>query len=280
MARRCVCAALIDRLRTDPRLRVLPLAARALWLELVVGLAEFGAQGRIRFTQPVSVSVSRCVSASETETETQLHALVGAGLLVLDDDGLGVCSPDLAAALTRVEINRINGLKGGRPRKPRPAAPAQREILLPIPGGAKTEKTETETQPSRARADEESLSLSLSERHQISSDAPEWVSVGFELARILDLPETAHWSLRPVARWMAAGADRRLLVEIATELKARAPGPIGSIRYMQRAVDEALSGRPDPLAESRAREALRARQKWLEGGCVGPSPLLSLRGAA
>lgn len=274
MARRCVCSKLLDQLRTDPRLRALPLAARAVWLEIVAGLVAFAPAGRIRFPHPVTEAVARWVGGSETEIETHLETLAQLGLVSLDDDRRGLAVPELAAAAARSEINRINGLKGGRPRKHRPPDPSQREMLLASRGGrAETEKTETEPRPSHACVDDDS------DRIERSSSHPEWVSIGLELAEILDLPDQARWNTRCVAQWLADGADRAMLVDIANEVRARTDARIGSLRFIVREVERALAERKAAAPTPGFQDLMAARQRWVEGGMVGPSPLLAGRAA-
>lgn len=274
MARRCVCSKLLDQLRTDPRLRALPLAARAVWLEIVAGLVAFAPTGRIRLPNSVPESVARWVGGSVTEIETHLQTLAGLGLVAIDDDGQGLSVPEIVAAAKRSEINRINGLKGGAPRKHRPPDPRQGEMKHVIPGGrAEAEKTEPEPNVSRARVDDER------DQKKRSSSPPPWIPVAVKVADALGLSETARWNLRPVAQWLADGADEAMLLDIAREVRGRTEAEIGSVNYMGRAVTQALAERKAAAPTPGFQDLMAARQRWVEGGMVGPSPLLAARAA-
>ena len=54
-------------------------------------------------------------SLRETDLEANIPQLVENGLLTVEPDG-AICFPAFAARMARSEINRINGLKGGRPK--------------------------------------------------------------------------------------------------------------------------------------------------------------------
>lgn len=269
MARRCVCAKLLDQLRTDPRLRALPLAVRGAWIEIIAGLVAWAPSGSIRFQNSVTESVARWVGESVTETATHLETLSASGLIVLAEDGMGLSVPEMAEAHRRSEINRINGMKGGRPKPVKPPDPRQAEMKHVIPGGrAAPDETETGTRLAGAGM----MMMDKKEDHHQGS--PEWVSIGMELAGILGLPEQGKWTVRVVQQWLADGADRDLLVDVAREVKERARDPISSLNFMARAVSAALSARvvDHPLPWADAYEAARAT--WKNGGMQGPPPRL------
>jgi hypothetical protein len=52
----------------------------------------------------------------EPSFETQINNLVSVGLLAKDTDG-AICCPILMNSKTRADASRINGLRGGRPKK-------------------------------------------------------------------------------------------------------------------------------------------------------------------
>lgn len=285
MARRCLCDLLLDALTSNPSLRTLPMAARLLWLEL--GRAALALQDRrIPFG---SVSrVSLWVSAPEPEVETQLETLLREGLLVRDGEGLRVPLLDQAVDSPRAKASRINGSKGGRPLKNRGAPGAQREMILPIQGGAAAAgKTQGNlgSAPSCAREGEvkkkDSSSPSFSSsalREAREAASPEAKAVAAELARLFGIgfpqPEIAQ-------EWMDAGWSGELIRRVATAFAQQEGRPaVTSIRYLERQIaQQAAAEAPRPQASAEDLEYLRELQDWRAGGCLGPRPVRQARAA-
>ncbi|WP_025320601.1 hypothetical protein [Granulibacter bethesdensis] len=174
-------------LLNDIRLTPLCAVAQILWFRLVHLIHELGTEGMLDLSGDVgapfgsyeqlrAVLVSRSVSGlvsfdgtqsvsqRETQTETEFDALielcVRRGLLQRPaPDRLGLPA-DLGLS-RRAIAARINGAKGGRPRK-------QASLLLPISGGQS--ETRIETQP-HTRIDRSDLSLSeISDRSDQTRD--------------------------------------------------------------------------------------------------------------
>ncbi|AHJ69358.1 hypothetical protein [Granulibacter bethesdensis] len=177
-------------LLNDIRLAPLCAVAQILWFRLVHLIHELGTEGMLDLsgetgapfgsfaelrTLLVSRSVSglvsfdgtQSVSQRETQTETEFDALielcVRRGLLQRPaPDRLGLPA-DLGLS-RRAIAARINGQKGGRPRK-------QSTMLLPISGGQSAVKTETQPY-ARTHADRSDLSLSeISDRSDQTREA-------------------------------------------------------------------------------------------------------------
>lgn len=115
-----------------------------LWLLLAEAMVMPGFDGVLPFTDPRRVSL--LVSESQTEVETHLETLIAEQLILREGETL-VC-PMLREASARTAANRRNGAGGGRPRKGETAEEMhrrrQRELILPIEGGAPEKPTETE----------------------------------------------------------------------------------------------------------------------------------------
>lgn len=271
MARRCGCSRILDML-ADPRLLTLPLAAQAVWIRLVTVMERHGISV-LRFgseiQNPREVAMMACIP--ETELEPNLALLIGRGLMERDGDGAVMC-PLLAQAQKRANINRINGLKGGRPRKN--AAPdGQRNMLLPIAGGEAAETEITKLEPimenPRGRATAACTESEKVRSSRAVSDA-EFARAG-ELAMEAAGFDPARWmgDYGIVRQWLADGADAELIVEV---IKRRTHPNVVTLRYFSAAVAEELARRravPAPNLRYRS-----AYDTWQMMGAVGDPPRL------
>lgn len=267
MARRCACAKILDQLRMDPRLRALPLATRAVWVEVLAALAAFAPTGAISFLHPVPVSVARWLGIAESEAETELGNLVAAGLLVVDEGGKRLASPELQQAADRSAINRANGLKGGRPKKY--AIAGQREIMLPIDGG-KSKVTEPETEPGSPS------DMLDREREKIDHGEVDWVSLGHEVGAPIGLdPARGFVDCRPVQAWLAEGLTPERIRSVAAEVAGRAKRPISHLSYFTPAMRQAAAEARPQSAPPVHVAAYSARwQAWIAGGRIGSPPVM------
>jgi len=269
MARNCACSKILDLLHL-PQVRALPLATRAVLVEVLHHMAESATPGAIRFLSPVMGSVAAWLSISETEAETHLQSLVRLGFVALDDDMLGLHSPSMKAAADRANINRINGLKGGRPRKH--AVPGQREMLHAIQGG-KTEITETEKPP---------LSAPSSLKEEVLKEeeaAHAWVSLGQEVAASIGLdPAKGFVDCRPVQAWLAMGLEAGQIRAVVAEVAARGKRITGLAYFTPAMRDLANEVRASAPKAAPAHVAAfnAAFERWMDGGRVGPAPVLGV----
>lgn len=243
MAKRCASAAILDTMR-EPRVFTMQPGAQLLWLRLVTAMQNQNISV-LRFGSDVMKpnEISMFIQLPETEIETHTETLIGRGLLNRDQDGALIC-PMLAAAVTRSEINKINGSKGGRPRKDG-SPPGQRTMLLPIDGGGeKTKLTKTETELetempetstyllSKSVKEVEVSSVSDTEYHETGRAALD--AAGFDPARSM-----ATYGI--VRQWLADGADRDMILDvIARKMK---PG-ITTLNYFTKAIGDAIAAKP------------------------------------
>jgi hypothetical protein len=267
MARNCACSKILDLLHL-PQVRALPLATRAVLVEVMHYLAQSTTPGAIRFLSPVMGSVSAWLSISETEAETHLESLVRLGFVALDEDGLGLHSPSMKAAADRANVNRINGLKGGRPRKY--AVPGQREMLHAIPGG-KTEITETEKPPVSAP----SSSLEIASKEEAVAREG-WVDLGQEIAAGIGLdPAKGFVNCRPAQEWLAMGLSPAQIRAVAAEVAGRGKTITGLAYFTPAMREAAAASKPEPVevVAPHVTAYLAAMQAW-QRDRVGPPPVM------
>lgn len=255
MGRRCHCDTLFRRLEEDVRLRTLPMAAQMLWLRLMrLAAGTAGFDGVLRFGSEFGflVAVSLAVSCAETEIEPALAALERRGLVErIGDDALRL--PDAEPAAARSEAARINGLRGGRPRRGEtPEAARERRqgsLMLPMAGGA-AETQETKTEPGGESLRAAAKPIAIEAKQAAVRETPEWVSLGHEIAELIGLdPARGHHSALPVKGWMEAGASAELIRDVVRARVASASAPIRSIGYFRNAVMEAMERAvpPEPV---------------------------------
>ena len=243
MAKRCASAAILETLR-DPRVVTMQPGAQTLWIRVVssmqaggISVLRFGSENMNR------TGIALFIQIAETEIETHMETLLERGLLVRGADGAIGC-PMLMQAVTRSEINKINGSKGGRPRKD--AAPVvQGAMLLPINGGRaeETKITETITKPETKPETptyllaESSIEVKVSK--SVDVDLNEIGQAAFEAAGLDPAKSMATWGI--VRQWVADGADRELILDVI----ARKTNPrVTTLNYFSAAIREAIAARP------------------------------------
>lgn len=258
MARRCLCSRLMDAIRSDPRLATLPLSIRMLFLLLGEAAARAPVPGVVPFAEPRRVSL--LVSCTETEAETGLETLETEGLIRREGGGIAV--PLVQEAADRASVARRNGSNGGRPRKgeTREAYLARRQAAmpLPLPGGAAEKPTETEPAkpPASAVLVVEKNNTSLSTPTPGDARAPEWVSLGIEVAELAGLDGArGGFDFRPVQAWLAEGVAPETIraavrgVAAWSGYDARA---VSSLGYFAKAVRREHAKGAPPAPRSRA----------------------------
>lgn len=280
MARRCICSRLLASLAEDPRLRTLPLASRMLWLLLAEAMARPGFDGVLPFSDPRRVSL--LVSEAQTEVETHLETLIAERLILREGDTL-VC-PLLREASARTAANRRNGAGGGRPRKGETAEEMhqrrQREMILPIPGGASEKPTETErwNTPSAGAAARGPTTTENQFTDSVSRDG--WQQLAKDVIAEFGLTHPRpDWTQARL--WLEAGATPeqvfavvRGIVERGTKARSEL-----SLAYFTKAILRVAKGEaPMPQPASAPPEAPgdfeRQMDAWQRNGCRGPMPVL------
>lgn len=298
MARRCFCEQLFRMLEQDVRLRTAPAMAQMIWLKLMRLAAAAAEPGVLRFGAEVGfqfgflTSVSLAVTHTETEVETALGILGARGLVEILPDGAGLRLPEAQTAAERGNTNRINGSRGGRPRKgeSREAYLARRQgsLMMPITGG-KDENRKTEPETPSTSTESESLNSSVRSSPSAARALPAAVSLGEELAEILGMdPARGGYDFRWVQDWLDAGIPTDVIrgtVERKAEVARNTGRSIWSFKYLDRAVREAGAAVPPVPQRSSAAQAAhddeptpfqRAMDAWREAGMPdGMMPRLS-----
>jgi hypothetical protein len=230
--------------------------------------------------------VSIAVSVWETDVETHLVTLRNRGLVETDETAGILRLPEAAAEEARTTAARINGLRGGRPRKGETAEEALRRrqgaFLMPLP-----KPKEPNVESSRARLSdsdsEEQSDLSVSPPREETEPA-DVAALGQELAGMAGLDAVrSAFVFQDVRAWLALGATPELLRRVVGEVagKARAQGKvIGSMRYFAAAVRDAVEAAKAPRV-ALATEAYddidmgryhNAVIAWTQDGCTGERP--------
>lgn len=191
---------------------------------------------------------------TETEVETGLATLERLGWLERDEETQSLWMPGARAGAARAEAARINGSKGGKPRKgeTREEARERREdlrrrqghLIMGIPGGA-AETHGTQHEPSEESSCAVPTTTSLQELSR-SSTAREHdddvASLAVELAQLARL-DARRFDLQPVQAWLEAGASAALLRQVVQRVASRgsyAPERVNGWGYFTQALREAL----------------------------------------
>lgn len=290
MSRSCACQRLLDTLKTDMRLRALPLSVRCLWLLLVDALASQPEPGVFMMgSRPGSdAEIALAVSASETEVKPALETLVAVGLLERRADG-AIVVPDLPQA-RRAAQNRQNGGLGGRPRAGETADQArqrrqQGSFMLPIQGGGgetQGNRKQTETRLAGARglpatAEEEEAA----KPREVSAEEAQGLAA--ELAAVARFGPGVLWHGGPVANWLrmpgvTADVLRAGFAEVAGRASYRPPG--AGFGYFERMVPEWAARARDAApalagpGDERHRRFHAAAERWMADP-RGPQPVLA-----
>jgi hypothetical protein len=271
-----------DALRRDPRLRIIPLGARALFILFADALELFPERAFCIGDRPASVAeMALLVSAPETEVQTHLETLLQVELLKrrANDGALMLAEiPSFDHAITA----RQNGSQGGRPRCGETAEQArsrrsQGNLKLPIVGGRckaqeTQEKPSFETQPPAREATTTNLQTELSASMlEVSEFGVEMM----HLARLKLRPNNKTFD--PIKEWLAEGFSEPLVRETIANVARRqsyTADNVSTFRYFDKAIRDAHARRPQPSDPQTKQQADRW-EAWIDRGCQGPSPRLA-----
>lgn len=281
MSRKCVCEQLLGSEFVQVRMKLVPAAARWVWLMLAKAMAVSDEPGVLKFGSGVGLFalVSAIASVSETEAETELDNLIRVGLLVRTaDDMIAMPAPQRAAS-KRADAARINGLRGGRPKKA-DAERAQSSLPLPLPGGAEEKPNENQTRPaSVSPTTTASTSSSVSSSSETETD---WVPIARDACEAAGFNDASGLHTYGVVKdWVAAGATRALILEVIT---AKTGSHVRTLRYFDKAIREAVqvakARPPEPAAQPEWERVARsdwneAVDRWQSYGRKGAVPNLA-----
>jgi hypothetical protein len=301
MGRRCACDWLIDAMRTDPRLKVVPAAARWLWLSLADQLVKLPEPGVFLLGSRVGSArdIALMVSMPETDVETQLGTLLETGLIIQRADGV-LCLPAVPEPSRRGLAARENGGFGGRPRRGETPEQArerrmrQRELPLMSVHGTdrdKTHETEPETVPDNPPRVRAAAASSFADEESKQAAAG-FAELGAELAELAGFdPARGTYNFGPVKEWLLAGATPELLRDVVCRVASRGsyrtPSTLG---YFTQAVRDEMkirgASKPSASTLDPQREAIfavynRQYERYVADGCLGAPPVAPvLAGAA
>lgn len=279
MARSCAGDKWLKRTVSDAAFRTLPPMVRHLWLDLVAYATASDTPGQFRFPGSVSASVSMLLSLSETDVQTALETLADLGWAECDADGRTLWLAGARDNAARAEAARINGNRGGRPRKGETAEAArarrQPSFLLPIAGTAGASETqETESEPKRESSRAACLASSKEEVAAAPRDVG-WVSLASELADLAGFDgASGGWNATPVRGWMERGATPGLLRQVIGAVAARhgyRDRRVRSFQYFEQAVVEAMAAGVASSPEPTSPYAM-AMLRWQANGMQGEAP--------
>lgn len=277
MSRHCPCRAIL----ANPRLRLLPLAARALLIQLVDVASSWPEAGGLRLGGRAlsNREIALLVSAEETEVSNLLENLRETGFV-------NRAETDGALVLPVSEVSARTGAdRGGRPRRGETAEMrrqrlAQGNLILPIAGGA----APAAEKPRETEVSETPASLASSLKKE---EASELMALGTELETVAGLDPAKHrYDFRPVAAWLAAGIAASVIRDTISAIAGR-PGyrdrGVRSFAYFDQAIRDAARATPpappppptDPAREAACAAFNHATQRWRDYGMLGQPPRLA-----
>jgi hypothetical protein len=297
MGQRCQCEKLLDMLENDWRLKIVGRETAMVWLELTRFIYRYGEDLVLRIDprsgSPIGslAELAFALRIEETQLETHLATLFERRLLLKAPCG-GVAMPPELGLTARQKAARLNGAKGGRPRKDS-QPPGQRSLLLPLPSHAAARKVETQQQtqlalltPLQSESPEslDSDSASRDETATTSWASPSWASLGAELATLAGHRRAPHTrDLALVRSWLEAGATGETLRAVFRSVLAREKCPrLPALSYFDGAVRDALgqTRRAEPTAETAPAPPLAAGDAALRKRLIGVSTMRGRHGSA
>ena len=267
MGKRCACDRLFRRLAEDLQLSTLPLAAKMLWLQLArLAASTPGFTGVLQFGSDHGflTSVALAVTCAEPEVEPNLAALERRGLIRRGEDGTSLILPQVEPTSARAEASRINGLQGGRRRKGETLEARrerrQRELMLPIAGGAAETQAEPESETSLARGTSTGTYESIDSGTGTAHEEADWISLGHEVAALCGFePYAGTKGFEPVRAWLRAGATPELILRVVRDrMDRRPPAHVSTLRYFDTPIKEAIASG----ATRREPQSSRGESKW------------------
>jgi hypothetical protein len=293
MGQRCQCEKLLDMLENDWRLRIVGRETAMVWLELTRFIYRYGEDLVLRIDprsgSPIGslAELAFALRIDETQLETHLATLFERRLLLKAPCG-GVAMPPELGLTARQKAARLNGAKGGRPRKDS-QPPGQRSLLLPLPSHASARPVETQKQTRGGSVtplpSESPESLDSDSVSRDGTAPPSWVSLGVELATLAGHRRAPHArDLALVRSWLEAGATGETLLAVFRSVLAREKCPrLPALSYFDGAVRDALGGtrRSEPAeAEAAPAPVLPAADAALRKRLIGVSTMRGRHGSA
>lgn len=271
--------------QTDTRILSMPAELILIWLRLVQAIIDLGTDGvldtRGNGAHGLGALARFRFHCDETQIETYLETYAQNLVITYDAETGRIALPAALMPSRRALASRMNGAKGGRPRKNGGFGPQddprQRAAMLPIQGGKsmaeqKPGKTYGENQVSLAKLAKDNSYEAKAKPRAEEIDAA-YAAIGpkaFEAAGYDPARDMGHWGI--VRQWCALGlteglsADEieRLVVAVVSRVAGRQRDkgrPAASLGYFARAVEQAIAERDIPEKPKTAEE-YRATKRW------------------
>jgi hypothetical protein len=270
------CVDSVDMMRRDPRLRLLPLGARALFVLLVDALEQMPEHVFCLGNRPGSIEeLASLVAAPQTEVETHLETLLHMNLLTRRATDGALTLPG-TPTVDHATVARENGGLGGRPRKGETCEEArarrsQGNLKLVIVGG-NSETQETQEKPSGVNASRVRVTTTTLPR-ELAKQSVEVEKFAIEMAKVAGL-KSGTLNAGPIAEWLAAGIGEQVIRETIAKVARRqgyAAAKVHSLRYFDRAIHEAHAMQPKPN-DPVSKDLADRWEIWISGGRCGPMP--------
>lgn len=293
MAKRCTCDHILDTMRHDPRMRLVPAAARYLWMALADSWARLADPGVFKMGSRIGnlQDIAMLVSMAEPDVKTCMGNLTETQLITQDADGAYRIGTVVASV--KASVSAQNGRKSlGRPRNGETPDQYQMRLMRVVQGGGGAvsetqEKPDTENPP-HARVAAAKLS-SIESKAKPAASACDVVALGNQLAEIAGLdPVRGVFNFRPIDAWLSQGATPDLVIDVVQGVASRSSYvPPQTLGYFTKAVLEAVEQdrkRPAPAGQvverSDLREYLANVERWRNGGMMGQAPEMPVQVAA
>jgi hypothetical protein len=282
------CADVVAALSRDPRLRVIPLGARALFVLVADMLEQFPERAFCLGSRPASVAeISLLVSAPETEVETHLKTLIEFGLLIRRATDGALMRSEIPPA-DEASAARQNGSLGGRPRSGETSDEArtrrsQGHLKLPIKGG-RLETQETQEKPSHGNqtrahpATTTTTTTTTTVPKELTQQSREVSALGADMGTVAGLRQKPGGvNLTPIAGWLNDGISESLIRATITNVAGResyVAHEVHSFRYFEKAIREAHD-KLRQSSDSGVKERADQWEEWINSNRNGPAPALA-----
>lgn len=287
MSRKLNAESLLTQLRQDPRLRVIPPAARFLWLALADTVMRLAQSGAFVVGSRIGTAddMAAVFAMSKPEVETQLGFLLETQAVTQREDGAWVI-PDAIAASAQMSRSAENGRKSlGRPRKNEDRDQYRLRLLARVNGGSESSKLKPDDNPPRVGVRAASFlpskinSFTKEKEGCLTRDSVTQLVV--QLSRIAGIEPEPNIAAGLVKTWLRDGATVDQLVETITKVAERTTyRPPANIAYFNPRIRELIDQQAEPtqtvsvnphlaLARKQFTEEL---ERFQDQGCYGEMP--------
>lgn len=248
---------ILDMTLSDFRILRLSAEAANVWIRLMAVILRHGMDGVLTLGNDKQPSFEQLAAIglqiSETQLKTWLETYAKTQLITYDETSGTISFPEELTRSRRATASRLNGKKGGRPRKNVEAQAElhrrQPSLMMPIQGGVATEKENlTETQKEK-RSDKLSLSLEEDKKAKATTESFDAIATTAQEAAGL-VPSPSQYGI--IRKWYERATEaglnptdiERLITETVssiTDRQIRAGNAPRHMGYFNSAVNEAIN---------------------------------------